>query len=76
MLIRVPSLRNVIGKELWRLGISKPYWQEGFFNHLLRSREGYSQKWEYMRMNSVQSKLCDTPESWLYQGEIVRIPFD
>ena len=31
----VQSLRNVIGKKLLQLGIPKPYWQEGFFDHLL-----------------------------------------
>src|SRR5438876_6306214 len=35
----VQSLRNVIGKKLGQLGISKPHWQEGFFDHLLRSHE-------------------------------------
>jgi hypothetical protein len=47
----VGSLRNVIGKRLLKLGISKPHWQEGFFDHLLRGRESYSQKWNYVRMN-------------------------
>ena len=72
----VQSLRNVIGKRLLQLGISKPHWQEGFFDHLLRSHESYSQKWEYVRMNPVRAKLCDTPDAWPYQGEIVRIRFD
>ncbi len=49
-------LRNVIEKKLLQLGIDKPDWQEGFFDHLLRSREGYAQKWEYVRMNPVRAK--------------------
>jgi putative transposase len=72
----VQSLRNVIGKKLLRLGVPKPHWQEGFFDRLLRSHESYSQKWEYVRMNPVRAGLCDAPEAWPYQGEIVRIPFD
>jgi REP element-mobilizing transposase RayT len=72
----VGSLRNVIGKRLLKLGISKPHWQEGFFDHLLRGRESYSQKWNYVRMNPVRAKLCETPETWSYQGEIVWLPFD
>jgi putative transposase len=72
----VQSLRNVIGKRLLQLGIHKPHWQEGFFDHLLRSHESYAQKWEYVRMNPVRAKVCDTPDAWPYQGEIVRIPFD
>jgi putative transposase len=71
----IQSLRNVIGKRLLQLGIRKPHWQEGFFDHLLRSHESYAQKWDYVRMNPVRAKLCDTPEAWPYQGEIVRVPF-
>jgi REP-associated tyrosine transposase len=72
----VQSLRTVIGKSLLRVGIQKPHWQEGFFDHVLRSHESYSQKWEYVRMNPVRAHLSETPEAWPYQGEIVRIPFD
>jgi REP-associated tyrosine transposase len=72
----VQSLRNIIGKKLLQLEIHKPHWQEGFFDHLLRNQESYSEKWEYVRMNPVRVKLCDTPGAWSYQGEIVRIPFN
>jgi REP-associated tyrosine transposase len=71
----VQSLRTVLGKKLLRLGIQKPHWQEGFFDHVLRSYESYAQKWEYVRMNPVRAQLSETPEDWPYQGEIVRIPF-
>jgi len=71
----IQSLRTVIGKRLLGLGIHKPHWQEGFFDHLLRSYESYAQKWEYVRMNPVRAQLSKTPEDWPYQGEIVRIPF-
>ena len=71
----IQSLRAVIGKRLLSLGIHKPHWQEGFFDHLLRSYESYAQKWEYVRMNPVRAQLSKTPEDWPYQGEIVRIPF-
>jgi REP-associated tyrosine transposase len=71
----VQSLRTVIGKRLLGLGIQKPHGQGAFFDHVLRSYESYSQKWEYVRMNPVRAKLSKTPEDWPYQGEIVRIPF-
>jgi REP element-mobilizing transposase RayT len=70
------GLKTMLGKKLLRLGIQKPHWQEGFFDHVLRSAESYSQKWEYVRMNPVRAGLCDDPKQWLYQGEIVSIPFD
>ena len=69
----VQSLRNVIGKRLLQLGISKQHWQEGFFDHLLRSSESYGQKWNYVRENPVRAGLVAKPEDWPYAGEIVRI---
>jgi len=66
----VQSLKMVLGKELLRLGHQKPHWQEGFFDHLLRSGESYEQKWEYVRQNPVRKGLCEQPEDWPYQGEI------
>jgi REP element-mobilizing transposase RayT len=69
------SLRSVLGKELLRLGVQKPHWQEGFFDHLLRSSESYAEKWEYVRMNPVRAGLCRKPDDWPYQGEIVSIEY-
>jgi putative transposase len=65
----IQSLRTVLGKRLLRLEIPKPHWQEGFFDHLLRSHESYAQKWDYVRLNPVRTKLCQTPEAWPYQGD-------
>ena len=53
-----------------------PHWQEGFFDHLLRGKDSYSQKWEYVRQNPVRAGLAASYDNWLYQGEIVRLPFD
>jgi REP element-mobilizing transposase RayT len=47
-----------------------PVWQAEFFDHLLRSQESYSQKWEYVRQNPVRVGLVKNPEAWLWQGEI------
>jgi len=66
----VQALKSVLGKELLRLGHQKPHWQEGFFDHLLRSSESYDQKWEYVRQNPVRKGLCAEPEDWPYQGEV------
>lgn len=69
----VQSLRAVLGKELLRLGHEKPHWQEGFFDHLLRSDESYGDKWEYVRQNPVRKGLCALPEDWPYQGELTHL---
>jgi len=66
----VQALKSMLGKELLRLGHQKPHWQEGFFDHLLRSGESYEEKWEYVRQNPVRKGLCARPEDWPYQGEV------
>jgi putative transposase len=71
----IGALKTVLGKELLRLGVQKPHWQEGFFDHVLRSAESYSEKWDYVRMNPVRAGLCKEPEDWPYQGEIVSIAY-
>ena len=72
----IQSLRAVLGKVLLNVGHDKPHWQEGFFDHVLRSAESYAQKWDYVRMNPVRAGLCATPEQWPYQGEIVPLRFE
>jgi len=72
----IQALKSIIGKKLLTLGFQKPHWQEGFFDHLLRSHDSYSEKWDYVRMNPVRAGLSRTPEAWPYQGEITKLPFD
>jgi REP element-mobilizing transposase RayT len=48
-------------------------WEEGFFDHVLRSNESYSQKWNYVRRNPVRAKLVKSAADWPYQGEIVYV---
>jgi len=54
----------------------RPHWQEGFFDHLVRHRESYSEKWEYVRRNPVRAGLISVAEDWPYQGEFNRLYFD
>jgi len=46
-----------------------PLWQPGFFDHVLRNDESYSQKWEYVRANPVRAGLVKRADEWPYQGE-------
>jgi putative transposase len=50
-----------------------PHWQSGFFDHLIRNSESYSQKWEYVVENPVRAGLVSTADEWPYQGELVRL---
>ncbi len=51
----------------------RPLWQPGFFDHLLRNDESYSQKWEYVRVNPVRAGLVKSADKWPHQGEVVVI---
>jgi len=45
-------------------------WQREFFDHILRSDESYSQKWNYVRDNPVRAGLVRSADAWKYAGEI------
>jgi REP element-mobilizing transposase RayT len=45
-------------------------WQPEFFDHVLRSTESYSQKWDYVRDNPVRAGFVSDAEEWPWQGEI------
>jgi putative transposase len=45
-------------------------WQPGFFDHILRSDESSSQKWEYVKENPVRANLVTRSEDWPFQGDI------
>jgi Transposase IS200 like. len=49
------------------------FWQPGFNDHVLRSDESYTQKWEYVFQNPVRAGLVARAEDWPYAGEIIRI---
>jgi len=55
---------------------NRPYgraWQDGFFDHVLRSSESYGEKWEYVRMNPVRAGLVKQTEDWPFIGEIEKL---
>jgi putative transposase len=45
-------------------------WQNGFFDHVLRSNESYAEKWEYVRQNPVRAGLVKKPDDWPFLGQI------
>src|SRR5881398_3273705 len=52
------------------LKLSGRLWQEEFFDHILRSSESYSQKWNYVQENPVRAGLVKSSDRWPWQGEI------
>ena len=45
-------------------------WQREFFDHVLRSNESYSEKWNYVWENPVRAGFVKTAGDWQYAGEI------
>jgi putative transposase len=57
------------------LGFADGIWQQEFFDHVLRSSESYSEKWNYVKENPVRAGLVTTSDDWPWQGEIESIMF-
>lgn len=68
------SLKNAISKTLRLSGVDAPRWQKTF-DHLLRSTESYSEKWNYVRENPVRAGLVQKAEEWPFMGEVVRLEY-
>jgi REP element-mobilizing transposase RayT len=47
-----------------------PVWQAEFFDHLLRSGESCSEKWDYVRENPARAGLVEAAAEWPYSGFI------
>ena len=66
--LAIKALKRAITKVIHMIQRDKHVWQEGFFDHLLRSSESYSEKWEYVRAGLVKRV-----EEWPFQGEVENI---
>jgi len=67
----VRRLKRVVAAAV--AGGRSDLWQRGFFDHLVRNGESYSEKWEYVYQNPVRAGLVSCADEWSYQGEIVPI---
>jgi REP element-mobilizing transposase RayT len=57
----VKGLKRAIWEEL-AAKPKAPFWQAGFFDHLLRNDESYARKWEYVRQNPVRAGLIKSAD--------------
>lgn len=71
----VKSLKNALSNTLRSKGVSSPHWQKGFFDHVLRSHDSYSEKWNYVRENPVRVGLVKDWNSWPFLGEVFDLEF-
>jgi len=69
------SLKNSTSKSLRRKRVVAPHCQKTFFDHVLRSNESYSEKWNYVRENPVRAGLVKTAAKWPFMGEIFRLEY-
>jgi hypothetical protein len=69
----VGTLKRVLGGAIATGRSQNPIWQRGFFDHLLRSEESYTQTWDYVRENPVRAQLVGRVEDWPYAGELITI---
>ena len=69
----IGALKQALAKAAALSRTQGKMWEEGFFDHLLRTNESYSQKWNYVRENPVRAGLVKSAADWPYQGEIVYI---
>ena len=68
-------IKKSLSKPLREVGVELPHWQPNFFDHVLRSADSYSEKWDYVRMNPVRAGLAARADDWKYQGMIVPIRY-
>ena len=71
----VKSLKGSLSSVLRANGATSPFWQKGFFDHVLRSGDSYSAKWEYVRDNAVRAGLVRKWEQWPYLGEFYPLEY-
>jgi REP element-mobilizing transposase RayT len=69
----IGALKQALAKAAMLSRAKGQIWKEGFFDHILRSDESYSQKWNYVRQNPLRAGLVKTAADWPYQGEIIYI---
>jgi REP element-mobilizing transposase RayT len=72
----VGSLKMFLSKTWRRAGDQGPFWQEGFFDHVMRSGESYAAKWCYVAQNPVRAGLAAREDAWPFAGEIEVLRWD
>ena len=64
---RTPGMKRSISQ--WKRYAAREFhihWQDGFFDHRLRTDESWLEKSHYIRMNPVRARLVDQAEAWPY----------
>ena len=62
---REPGIAAVLSN--WKRGTARfqgMRWQDNFFDHRIRNKAEASEKWRYIRLNPVVTKLCAGEDDW------------
>lgn len=59
----VKALKAIVSQREFR-------WQTSFFDHVLRSDESETEKWEYIRQNPVRAGLVTKAGDWPYSDSL------
>ncbi len=63
-----PEQREKVLRD-WKRYVAKctgVVWQDGFFEHRLRSRQSANEKWHYILLNPVRKGLVQNSEDWAF----------
>jgi REP-associated tyrosine transposase len=71
----IKALKGALSKTLRDQNAAGPFWQKGFFDHVLRSHDSYAAKWDYVRNNPVRAGLVANADDWRFTGRIVDLEF-
>ncbi|HKP02374.1 MAG TPA: transposase [Chthoniobacterales bacterium] len=71
----VRALKGTLSSQLRKEGVSSPFWQKGFFDHVLRSEESATQKWQYVRENPTRAGLVTESDDWPFLGEVFPLEY-
>jgi REP element-mobilizing transposase RayT len=50
-------------------------WLLNFWDTRLRRSENYTEKWNYVRENSIRANLVKNPDDWPFQGQLHILPW-
>jgi REP element-mobilizing transposase RayT len=66
--IWIRGLRRAMSKHM--ISNETYLWQDGFFDHVIRQKESFADKCEYVMMNPVRAGLVTSYEQWPFQGNL------
>lgn len=64
------DLKGYTAKQIneWHNRINISFWQDGFYDHVIRNQKDLEEKLNYIHYNPVRAKLVEEPEEYLYSS--------